>query len=148
MHFLLMKMYEFRLTFHWNLFLMVKWTVPALVQITAWRRPGDKPLSEPMTFDLLTHICVTWPLWVKYEHGLVLLCFVVVTSSAPNGFIWFIYPYLSGLHHRHRGNLMIAPVTVMLPWKIQVKLAWKQTKPKDYQALVVYRILTMFYIDI
>ena len=22
--------------------------IPALVQITAWRRPGDKPLSEPM----------------------------------------------------------------------------------------------------
>ena len=23
--------------------------IPALVQIMAWRRPGDKPLSEPMT---------------------------------------------------------------------------------------------------
>ena len=22
--------------------------IPALVQIMAWRRPGDKPLSEPM----------------------------------------------------------------------------------------------------
>ena len=28
----------------------------ALVQIMAWRRPGDKPLSEPMMFNLLTHI--------------------------------------------------------------------------------------------
>ena len=27
----------------------------------AWRRPGDKPLSEPMTVKLLTHICVTRP---------------------------------------------------------------------------------------
>ena len=25
----------------------------------AWRRPGDKPLSEPMMIILLTHICVT-----------------------------------------------------------------------------------------
>ena len=33
----------------------------ALVQIMAWRRPGDKPLSEPMMFSLLTHICVTRP---------------------------------------------------------------------------------------
>ena len=34
---------------------------PALVQIMAWRRPGDKPLSEPMVDSLLTHICVTRP---------------------------------------------------------------------------------------
>ena len=32
---------------------------PALVQIMAWRRSGDKPLSEPMMASLLTHICVT-----------------------------------------------------------------------------------------
>ena len=39
--------------------------IPALVQIMAWRRPGDKPLSEPMLVSLLTHICVTRPQWVK-----------------------------------------------------------------------------------
>ena len=39
--------------------------IPALVQITAWRRPGDKPLSEPMLFNLLTNICVTRSLWVN-----------------------------------------------------------------------------------
>ena len=39
--------------------------IPALVQILAWRRPGDKPLSEPMMVGLLTHICVTRPQWVK-----------------------------------------------------------------------------------
>ena len=31
----------------------------ALVQIMAWCRPGDKPSSEPMMVNLLTHICVT-----------------------------------------------------------------------------------------
>ena len=35
--------------------------IPALVQIMAWRREGDKPLSEPMMINLLTHICVTRP---------------------------------------------------------------------------------------
>ena len=35
--------------------------IPALVQIMAWRRPGDKPLSEPMIVRLPTHICVTRP---------------------------------------------------------------------------------------
>ena len=39
--------------------------IPSLVQIMAWRRPGDKPLSEPMVVSLLTHICVTRPQWVK-----------------------------------------------------------------------------------
>ena len=39
--------------------------IPALVQIMAWRRPGDKPLSEPMRVSLLTHICVTRPQWVN-----------------------------------------------------------------------------------
>ena len=34
---------------------------PALFQIMAWRRPGDKPLSEPMVVSSLTHICVTRP---------------------------------------------------------------------------------------
>ena len=38
--------------------------ISALVQIMAWRRPGDKPLSEPMMVTLLTHICVTRPQWV------------------------------------------------------------------------------------
>ena len=38
--------------------------IPALVQITVWHRPGDKPLSEPMMVSLPTHICVTRPQWV------------------------------------------------------------------------------------
>ena len=40
--------------------------IPALVQIMAWRRPGDKPLSEPMMVNLLTHIGVTRPQWAKW----------------------------------------------------------------------------------
>ena len=39
--------------------------VPALFQIMAWRRPGDKPLSEAMMVSLLTHICVARPQWVN-----------------------------------------------------------------------------------
>ena len=39
--------------------------ISALVQIMAWRRPGDKPLSEPMMVSLTTHICVTRPQWVN-----------------------------------------------------------------------------------
>ena len=39
--------------------------IPTLLQVMAWRRPGDKPLSEPMMVRLTTHICVTRPQWVK-----------------------------------------------------------------------------------
>ena len=39
--------------------------IPALVHIMAWRRPGDKPISEPMMVSLPRHICVTRPQWVK-----------------------------------------------------------------------------------
>ena len=61
--------------------------IPALVQIMAWRRPGDKPLSEPMTVCLLTHIyiyiyiyiCVTRPQWVN-SHEDEAVC----TTTFPN----------------------------------------------------------------
>ena len=39
--------------------------IPALAQIMAWHRSGDKPLSKPMMVLLSTHICVTRPQWVK-----------------------------------------------------------------------------------
>ena len=39
--------------------------IPILFQTMAWRRPGDKPLSEPMVVSLLMHICVTRPQWVN-----------------------------------------------------------------------------------
>ena len=50
-----LKMYEFRLTFHWNLFLGVQLTI-----IQHWFR-----LSESMVVKSPTHICVTRPQWVK-----------------------------------------------------------------------------------
>ena len=43
--------------------------IPALVQIMAWHWPGNKPLSEPMMVNLLTHICATWPQWVKRQRA-------------------------------------------------------------------------------
>ena len=36
-----------------------------LVEIMAWRQPGDKQLFEPWVVSLLTHMCVTQPQWVK-----------------------------------------------------------------------------------
>ena len=39
--------------------------IASLVQILAWRWPGDKPLSEPMMVSLLMYICFTRPQWVN-----------------------------------------------------------------------------------
>ena len=47
--------------------------IPSLVQVMTWRRPGDKPLSEPMMVSLLKHICVAGPQWVKWVNS-VLSC--------------------------------------------------------------------------
>ena len=61
-----MEMCEFCLRFHWSLFPEGPINdIQSLVQVMAWRRPGDKPLSEPMRDSLPTHICVTRPQWVK-----------------------------------------------------------------------------------
>ena len=60
--------------------------IPALVQIMAWRRSGDKPLSEPMMDSLLAHICVTQPQWVKHSHGFIVL-FVAVTWPVPSHYL-------------------------------------------------------------
>ena len=57
--------------------------IPALVQIMAWRRSGDKPLSGPMMVRLPTHICVTRPQWVKLYHTFILLGFDLGVSILP-----------------------------------------------------------------
>ena len=49
--------------------------IPALVQIMAWRRPGDKPLSEPMMVCSPTHICVTRPQWVNFKWKETRTCY-------------------------------------------------------------------------
>ena len=60
--------------------------IPALVRIMAWRRPGDKPLSEPMVASLLTHIYVTQPQWVKEYINIYIPTFYedVITYPCPN----------------------------------------------------------------
>ena len=52
-----MKIHEFRLIFHWGLFLSFKLTI-----FQYW---FIKTISEPMIVSLLTHICVTRFQWVN-----------------------------------------------------------------------------------
>ena len=76
--------------------------IPSLVQIMAWRRPGDKPLSEPMMARLPTHICVTRPQWVNHERILNWIACIETMTTYPRwpfyGHIevwWRIYTYAS-----------------------------------------------------
>ena len=69
--------------------------IPALVQIMAWRRAGDKPLSESMMVSLPTHICVARPQWVKHKsheisfaHNLFLICPIELKFCAERGSIF------------------------------------------------------------
>ena len=62
-----------------NAFPWMKMHSSILVQIMAWRRPGDNPLSEPMMASLLTHICVTRPLWIN----MMALCNVISQPATP-----------------------------------------------------------------
>ena len=64
-----MKIYWCEFKFHWSFFPKGPINnIPALDQIMAWRQPGDKPLSDPRMFSLMTHIWVTRPQWVNKRH--------------------------------------------------------------------------------
>ena len=69
--------------------------IPALVQIMAWRLPGDKPLSEPMMVNLSTHICVTRPQWVNY---------LTVPYVFRHWFNWFLCWLMNELIEHVSGN--------------------------------------------
>ena len=81
-----------------------------------------------------------------------LLCFVVVIH-------WLIFPYPSGLLHRHCGNLTIAPVPAKQPWWIWINTLFEfimndyitttkksTTKPCAYfLGYTVYRLTRCLY---
>ena len=61
-----MKMFEFRLKYHWSL-----GPISIQIQKMAWRRPGYRPLSETMMVSLSTPICVTRPQWVNMGNLII-----------------------------------------------------------------------------
>ena len=119
--------------------------IPALVQIMARRRPGDKPLSEPMMVSLLTHICVKCSNWTQF-----LMLYLEQDKSEGfdscdrpskillkvNSNIWFFIPYEIRLKNNRAPLLAYIKLCVLFQshhwiqtgvtiWKlsIQVKIA-------------------------
>ena len=64
----------------------------------AWRRPGDKPLSEPIVARSLTHICVTRPQWVK------VICWCVIIVRHCNLHLW--YDHKAATSHHNKVNTL------------------------------------------
>ena len=58
--------------------------IPALVQIMAWRRSGDKPFSETMMDRLPTHICVTRPQWVNVHGSIAFPVLYIIDVENPS----------------------------------------------------------------
>ena len=70
--------------------------IPALVQIMAWCRPGDKSLSEPIIVSLSTHIFVTRSMseakHIDYlQLDLLWLWFVFSTGAVTLPFWWELW---------------------------------------------------------
>ena len=63
-------------------------------------------------------------IWWRHQHLQVSRALFCIQNLVKFHFVyifmWFIYPYHSGLLHWHWGNHMIAPVPVKQPWKICV----------------------------
>ena len=90
MNFLKLKWIDFEISMKFILKGEIN-SIPALVQIMAWRRPGDKTLSEPMMIILLMHISFTQPQWVKVWILVTAIqiqkhCF---NSLGPSDAIWW-----------------------------------------------------------
>ena len=82
------------------------YNIAALVQIMAWRCPGDKPLSEPMLVSLPTHICVIRPQCVNslaamkcsFNLELVINILSISCKSAPRGILYHRTSFTKSQH--------------------------------------------------
>ena len=85
--------------------------IPALVQIMAWRRLGDKPLSEPMLTYFPTHKCVSRPQWVNAKYcGLY-------TRGVNTLSIFWIVKFITAVNlAMQEGRALVIMVLIALPW--------------------------------
>ena len=75
-----------------------------MVQIMAWRRPGDKPLSEPMMGSLLTH---TWHM--RYSDDGLNRWWRIYASFGLNELKCAEYPHDNRRHPPFWGNGRVRP---------------------------------------
>ena len=111
--------------------------MPALVQIMAWRRPGDKPLSEAMMVNLSTHICVSRPQWVKSylylqkrNYHLVHYCDVTMASTESQIIrLTIVYStvYSDADQRKYQSSASLAFVRGIHRWPVKSPHKWPVT---------------------
>ena len=115
--------------------------IPASVQIMAWRRPGDKPLSEQMMVSLLTHICVTRPQWVNVpRHSKI--CQIEVTSIDNGSILISIWHWLPHFPPRYMKKLLNAHKYIcgmLFSQNLQETTGWKSTMVYFIFRLLLYK---------
>ena len=131
-----------------------------MVQIMAWRRPGDKPLSEPMLLILLTHICVTRPQWVNSTHILFqvqmqywYLTVLEYALSNCAAIKWFLKRECAPIANKKRKwnskDCFIVPMAEACVKNIntnlqQPDLAWDYSLKLSMRVLIIFRKLVPF----
>ena len=91
--------------------------IPALVQIMAWRRPGDKPLSEPMMVSPLMHICVTQPQWINEDKNIPMSCIQYNIWLAANDVVIQEHTYqLQKFVKKKAYENLVCKMSVILCW--------------------------------
>ena len=106
-------------------------TITALVQIMACRRPGDKPLSEPVLVSLLTHIFVTQ--WAEGQE-----LFKLISDLGKTQAFWLMWNQALSLRcHSWQKQ-----------WTMHTSVKWNATGyfvlfPTDYCRLLIVLILVM-----
>ena len=88
----------------------------ALVQVMAWRRKGDKPLSEPRMVRLPTHMCVTRAQWVntlRPRQNIHHFADDIFKCILLNEKVWVSLKIPLNFVHKVRINNIIALVQIM-----------------------------------
>ena len=127
--------------------------IPALVLIMAWRRPGDKPLSESMLVRSLTHICLTRHQWVKrlttslveWQHfrqstNMLTWLMAVLVFITRTWFHWFKFLHIFAENVRLIYWLVGSPIDYidwLLP-RVQVISHWNRKKFCVHHAMLIH----------
>ena len=95
----------------------------------AWRRPGGKPLSDPMMARSLTHICVTRPQWAKLRssQNLVVTPWIIIISLLFTNAIKYVN-LVQSRHYRHYTKKINAKLE-LLHINIYISMWWIQIPP-------------------
>ena len=121
--------------------------IPVFVQIMAWHRSGDESLSTPMVVDLLTHICVIRPQWVKCTYNFA--PFFVAEGNAVNAatqWMAWLAGHMLGLSMfiNTWESQLFDPVAdvLLITFEMICGSMWKSISSKGRQSDVAYVILS------